>query len=161
MAADERLRQVFLAGRETVKDVLAVASDAKTQMDSVQAEVEALSQRLADVQDAFAMVHAIAKQTDLLAINAAIEAAHAGDAGRGFAVVADAVRELSGQSQRTAKSVHSVLEAAAAPIARLQEAVARTRSLAEQNAENGRLLRSWLDEMSALWKTRDESPSGL
>lgn len=144
------MRQIFAAGSETGNAVISVASSARARLDAVQAEVEALAEKFTAVQNALAMVHAIAKQTDLLAINAAIEAAHAGDAGRGFAVVADAVRELSSQSQRTAKSVQSVLQSAAGPIQRLREATGEVMALAEENARNGLRLRAWLDEMASL-----------
>jgi methyl-accepting chemotaxis protein len=69
----------------------------------------------------------IAKQTNLLALNAAIEAARAGEAGRGFAVVADEVRKLSTQSGETGKRIHETVNT-------VGDAIAQALTLSEQFA---------------------------
>jgi methyl-accepting chemotaxis protein len=71
---------------------------------------DSIAQHARDVQGILSEIGAIAKQTNLLALNAAIEAARAGEAGRGFAVVADEVRDLSARTAQFSQQINSLMQ---------------------------------------------------
>ncbi len=72
--------------------------------------VEGMSSRAEEISSILALIRGIAEQTNLLALNAAIEAARAGEQGRGFAVVADEVRGLADKTQSAIAETNEVIK---------------------------------------------------
>ncbi|ARU57628.1 methyl-accepting chemotaxis protein [Oleiphilus messinensis] len=102
-AEAEKGRQVVDQTRETINRLAREIDDSAETINRVNQDSQNISQVLVEIR-------AIAEQTNLLALNAAIEAARAGEQGRGFAVVADEVRTLSQRTQKSTEEIESMID---------------------------------------------------
>ena len=98
------------------------ASSGKSSINNVHELVDKFSAQSSQLLEANNVVSSIASQTNLLAMNAAIEAAHAGEAGKGFAVVADEIRSLAENSSKQSKSIASLLKETVTAIKNIADA---------------------------------------
>jgi methyl-accepting chemotaxis protein len=99
-----------------------VINNSKLGMELVEL-TDSIAQHAKDVQGILSEIGAIAKQTNLLALNAAIEAARAGEAGRGFAVVADEVRDLSARTTQFSQQINSLMQGMQSSVKQTETAI--------------------------------------
>jgi methyl-accepting chemotaxis protein len=107
----EQTESCLLKGRTSVEEVMAKLADSAQSISETNLKLVEVINEFSRIQLLTNEVREIATQTNLLALNAAIEAARAGEQGRGFAVVADEVRKLSEKSNATASDIANLTAA--------------------------------------------------
>ncbi|WNW09774.1 methyl-accepting chemotaxis protein [Pseudomonas sp. DTU_2021_1001937_2_SI_NGA_ILE_001] len=97
-------------GRQVMQESISAMNALSGKISESCAHIEALNGKTANIGQILEVITGISQQTNLLALNAAIEAARAGEAGRGFAVVADEVRNLAHRTQESAQQVQGMID---------------------------------------------------
>jgi len=105
----QKAAQVSQAGKKAVEETIEGMSRIREQMESIAESILRLSEQSQAIGEIIAAVNDLAEQSNLLAVNAAIEAAKAGEQGKGFAVVAQEVKSLAEQSKQGTAQVRTIL----------------------------------------------------
>ena len=118
------------------------------EVDSASASINTMNDNTQEIIKALSVIGEIADQTNLLALNAAIEAARAGEQGRGFAVVADEVRSLAARTQTSTAEINKILSTLSNDAENAVVAMDVTRSSCQRTAENTARVTDSLDNMT-------------
>jgi iron only hydrogenase large subunit-like protein/uncharacterized protein YoxC len=134
------------------------ASKGQESMQETIKSVEDISQSIDGIASAIKIIGAIAASTNLLAMNAAIEAAHAGDAGRGFAVVSDEIRRLSESTRENSRNISKTLSSIIGGITVTTKCSSDTNGLINaMSDEIGDFAKAITEMIAALTEMTDES----
>jgi methyl-accepting chemotaxis protein len=109
LATAERTRQIAETGHDAMRQTRAAIQELTRNARETDASIRRLNEHVLKINEITAFIDTIATQTNLLAINASIEAAQAGGEGRGFAVVADEIRTLAEQAARATADIASLI----------------------------------------------------
>ncbi|HEK1010777.1 TPA: methyl-accepting chemotaxis protein [Pseudomonas putida] len=135
-------------GRERVGEAISSISKMSDDVHEASRQIEALSVQSQQVGKVLDVIGAIAGQTNLLALNAAIEAARAGEAGRGFAVVADEVRALAARTQSSTLEIEEMVNAIRSGTARVVQSMQSNSQQVGHTLQVAELAGQALDEIS-------------
>lgn len=141
-ALTKRAAEISSDGRRSIEETVAGSEKAKATMEGIAQRILDLSEQVQSVAEINATVNDLAEQSNLLAVNAEIEAAKAGEAGRGFAVVATEVKSLAEQCKEATAQVRGILR----DIQRATQAAMLAAEQGVKTAESGAAVSSRSDE---------------
>ena len=148
-ASIDSISRLTLNRMENVKSLVNTSSDGGAKLDRTNELIREVNTSVTGIQEMAILISEIAGQTNLLAMNAAIEAAHAGEAGKGFSVVADEIRKLAEASSANSKEISTTLNTIVNTIGQAFRSSAETNdSFLLIRGEIGEVARS-LDEIAS------------
>lgn len=135
-------------GQEGVNKTIAKIDELSQNLITSEAVVNDLAQDAVTIGSVLDVIRGIADQTNLLALNAAIEAARAGEHGRGFAVVADEVRTLASRTQDSTQEIETIINSLQERTKKIVEHMASCRIQGQESSEQASIAGSMLEEIA-------------
>ncbi len=151
---NERTQEKANEGEKLINQVVTYVEKTTEQTIYTVKQVTALANETKEVEDILQTISSIAEQTNLLALNAAIEAARAGEAGKGFAVVADEIRKLAEESKTSANNISSIIRKILDSAKATEQASSSTVSIVNETNE---LAKTVKDQFSEILNKVDET----
>ncbi len=133
------LKQVSSEGFRVMGDAVASLGEIQTMVTEAEAKIGELAQHSERIGQVVEVIKGLADQTNLLSLNAAIEAAHAGDRGRGFAVVASEVRNLADRTSKSTREINGMIKQIQDSIRNATSTIASCTSAAEKGGSAANL----------------------
>lgn len=137
------------AGLERVAQTLKSIQRLSSNVEQTSEQIQGLSDRAQNISKVVEVIRSIAEQTNLLALNAAIEAARAGEQGRGFAVVADEVRALAHRTQVSTQEIEQMIATIQTDSGNAVQAMGTSRDLANQSLGIAQEASNSLDQIAS------------
>lgn len=153
-AGSQQASAAAVSGAQVVNETISVMNSIAERVRSSAKAVESLGSRSDQIGEIVGTIEDIADQTNLLALNAAIEAARAGEQGRGFAVVADEVRALAERTTRATREIGEMIKAIQQEtkdaVVAMEEGVSEVAKGSEKASDSGRALEQILFQINAV-----------
>ncbi|UTV30236.1 methyl-accepting chemotaxis protein [Photobacterium atrarenae] len=143
-------QDVAISGQRSVETTMDSVQSLYQELENSKTVINNLSESSRQIEGILDVIGSIADQTNLLALNAAIEAARAGEAGRGFAVVADEVRSLAQKTQSSTSEIHQMINRLQETAGQAVKAVERGGELSEQCRQQANETGERLKEINAV-----------
>jgi len=147
-AASEEIAANINTVSQQLNNALAISDEAVGVSQATAATVKKLGAASEEIGSVLRMINDIAEKTDLLALNASIEAARAGDAGRGFAVVANEVKELAAQTAKATEQISGQIDGLQRECGSASSAIGRIGEVINQLNELNRTISSAMEEQN-------------